>query len=67
MLHPRIKVLRHIISKRNHQEAITYCRIIAKIQEKDYKYAQDLYRTIQAGKAKIYLYEDGTYDYKRIK
>jgi len=63
----KIKVLIKTISKINYSEAIRYCRILAKAEHKDFRYAAAIYNTIKNGTAKIYFYEDGSWEYKRIK
>ena len=63
----KLKFLKHIIDKSNHEEAVKYCRQIAKRHDKNLDYALKMYETIKQGKAKIYFFEDGGYEYKRIK
>lgn len=62
-----MKVLKKKIGKNNLNEAIKYCREFAQMHHKDLSYAAGLYNTIKEGRARIYIYEDGTLDYKRIK
>jgi len=63
----KIKFLKDIIDQSNYQKAIKYCRQMATEMKKDNLFALAMYNSIREGKAKIYFYEDGTYDYKRVK
>lgn len=63
----KIKFFNSIIDKSNYKEAIRYCRILATQEGQDLKVSMDMFNNIKNGKAKIYFYDDGTFEYKRLK
>ena len=63
----KIKFLKNIIDKKNCDKAIPFCRELAIQQNKGIDFAMKMYEMIKQGKSKIYFYEDGNYEYKRVK
>ncbi len=63
----KIKFLDRIIDSKNMKETTKFCRKIAIKEGKELEYALKLYNFIKTGKAKIYIYENGKFEYKRVK
>ena len=63
----KIKFLKKIIDKNNCKDATPFCKELARQQKKGFDFALEMYKMIETGKAKLYFYEDGSYEYKRIK